>query len=475
MSNEIAYMSAHELILEISSGQLSPSEVVQASIERMELLEPKINAFVTSTAEMAMMAAKACEAAMAKGQDMPPLAGLPLSVKDLIDVEGVPTTCGSRILVDNIASADAPSVERVKAMGGCIVGKTTTTEFGAKAGGGNSPLTGVTRNAWNLSKTTGGSSAGAATSVAAGVTPFAIATDGGGSSRIPPSFCGVFGIKPQFGRVPIYPTGATPSLSHIGVISRSVRDAALLLQNISGYDARDPHSIYAPVPDMVSACSNSIQGLKVAWSPTLGYGRLNHEVRDITEKAALSFEDLGCSIDIVDQVFEKDPLGMFRAEFYAGAGVKMKDILERSADQLDPLVVKSLEPALKQSLAEYYTHVFGRYRLRDNLRIFFEKYDVLLTPTVATQAFDAGLESPPEFPDLDPLSWVFYTYPFNLSGNPAATIPCGFTSSGLPVGLQIISAPYAESTLFAMASAYEADTGWHKMRPQISRSTKADD
>jgi len=460
-------MSAQQLLAAISSKQLSPCEIVEASLERIELLEPRINAFVTVTAELAMESAKAAETSIAKGEELHPLSGVPVSVKDLIDVQGVPTTCGSKILANNIASSDAPAVERVKTMGGCIIGKTTTTEFGAKAGGGNSPLTGVTRNAWNLLKTTGGSSAGAATSVAAGISPFAISTDGGGSSRIPPSFCGVFGVKPQYGRVPIYPVGATPSLSHVGVISRSVRDAALLLQNISGYDPRDPHSVHAPVPDMVSACETSIHGLKVAWSPTLGYARLNQEVREITEKAALSFEDLGCTVDLVDRVFDEDPLAVFCAEFFAGAGVKMKPVLEESAHLLDKEVVRSLEPALDQTIEDYYTNVFNRYKLRDSLRLFFEKYDVLLTPTVATAPFDAGLEYPPEFPDLDPISWVFYTYPFNLSGNPAASIPCGFTSSGLPVGLQVVSAPYAESTLFAMASAYEASTGWHKMRPPL--------
>lgn len=467
MSYDLTYMSARELYQAISLKELSPVEVAEHALKRLEKLEPKLNAFVTITADQALENARNVEKAILHGKSVGHLAGIPLSIKDLIDVRGVPTTCGSRVLADNIAQSDAPSTARARAAGATILGKTTTTEFGAKAGGGNSPLTGQTRNAWNLSKTPGGSSAGAATSVAAGITPFAISTDGGGSSRIPPSFCGVFGIKPQFGRVPIYPTGATPTLSHVGVISRSVRDSAFLLQNISGYDSRDPHSLHEKSPDMLAACDHDIKGLKVAWSPTLGYGRISPEVKKITEAAALKFEELGCEVDIVENILTDDPLEIFCAEFYAGAGVKMKPLLESSSDLLDPLVVETLKPALKQTIEDYYSNVFKRYQLREKFQKFFEKYDILLTPTTAIEAFDAGLESPPAYPDLDPLSWVFYTYPFNLIGNPAASLPCGFTESGLPVGLQIISAPYCESTLFAMASAYEAATDWKSKKPPI--------
>lgn len=468
MSSNLTYMSAHDLYHAILSKQISPVEVAEQSLRRLEALQPQLNAFVTITADQALENARCVEKAILQGNSIGPLAGIPLSVKDLIDVCGAPTTFGSRVMADNIAQADAPSTARARTAGASILGKTTTTEFGAKAGGGDSPLTGLTRNAWNLTKTTGGSSAGAATSVAAGITPFAITTDGGGSSRIPPSFCGVFGIKPQFGRVPIYPTGATPTLSHIGVISRSVRDAALLLQTISGYDSRDPHCLHEVTPDMLAACNQDIKGLRVAWSPTMGYGRITPEVKKITEAAAYKFEELGCYVDYVETVFDEDPLDIFCAEFYAGAGVKMKPLLESSAELLDPLVVETLEPALKQTLEDYYTKVFKRYQLREKCRLFFEKYDILLTPTVAVEAFEAGLESPPAYPDLDPLSWVFYTYPFNLTGNPAASIPCGFTQSGLPVGLQIISAAYAENTLFSMASAYETATDWNSKHPTIN-------
>jgi len=215
-----AYATAMEIRASIVGKEVSATEVMAETISRMESLEPMLNAFVTTTPEQAMEAARAADRLLAEGGEPGPLHGVPISVKDLINVGGVRTTFGSRTMADNVVEDDAPSVDRARAAGACIIGKTTTTEFGCKAGGGDSPLSGITRNAWDPSKTTGGSSAGAATSVAAGVTPFALGTDGGGSIRIPASFCGVFGIKAQFGRVPVFPTSATPTLAHVGWRSR---------------------------------------------------------------------------------------------------------------------------------------------------------------------------------------------------------------------------------------------------------------
>ena len=233
------------------------------------------------------------------GAELGALHGLPLSVKDLISMADVPWTFGSKPFAENIGPVDAPSVERARAAGACIIGKTTTSEFGCKDTG-DSPLTGITRNPWNVAKTPGGSSAGAGASVAAGLTPFALGTDGGGSVRIPSSLCGLFGIKAQFSRVPLFPVPATPTLAHVGPLARTVRDAALLLGVISGHDRRDPFAVAGPVPDYLAACGQSVKGMRIAWSPTFGYARSDPEVLQITEQAARTFEQLGCTVDLVE-------------------------------------------------------------------------------------------------------------------------------------------------------------------------------
>ncbi|MDQ3639050.1 MAG: amidase family protein, partial [Actinomycetota bacterium] len=392
-----SYVSAKEIRDGIVGREVSATEVMADTLSRMEALEPTLNAFVTPMPEQAMEAAREADRLLAEGSELGALHGVPISVKDLINVGGIRTTFGSRTMADNVVRDDAPAVERARAAGACVIGKTTTTEFGCKAGGGDSPLSGVTRNAWDPSKTTGGSSAGAATSVAAGVTPFALGTDGGGSIRIPASLCGVFGIKAQYGRVPVFPTSATPTLGHVGPISRTVRDAALLLGVISGFDARDPASVSEPVPDFLAACEAPVDGMRVAWSPTLGYAKPTSEVLEITEEAVRTLEGLGLSVDLVEEVME-DPVELWNAEFFAGAGTRLKDALRNSREILDPAVADVLDGALEATVTDYYEKVFARYGLREQIRRFFEQYDLLVTPTLPVPAFGAGVNVPPELP-----------------------------------------------------------------------------
>ncbi|MED4606798.1 amidase [Paenibacillus validus] len=464
----IAKMSALEIRAAIGNKQLSAVEVMSDTLERMTALEPALNAFVTATPELAMEAAKAADKAVMAGEPLGRLQGIPLSVKDLIHVGGVRTTFGSRTRATHIAEADAPSVERVRAAGAGIIGKTTTTEFGSKAGSGDSPLTGITYNPWNLAKSPGGSSAGAAASVAAGVTPFALGTDGGGSVRIPSSLCGLFGIKAQFGRVPVFPTSATPTLAHVGVLSRTVRDAALLLQTVSGYDGRDPASVSERTPDFIAACDMPVQGLRIAWSPTLGYAKPTAEVRMITETAVRRFEDLGCSIELVENVID-DPIDLWMADFYAGIGVTLKDDLQHRRDLLDPALAEVLQGRLHESVDAYYTKVFSRYRLREKVRQLFQRYDLLLTPTLPVSSVDVGMNVPRELPDRNMVSWSYYTYPFNLTGNPAASIPCGFDANGMPVGLQIVAGFNREADILRAAASFEVSSPWVDTYP-IGRS-----
>ena len=432
---------------------------MQATLARAERFDQKLNCFATYTPELALEAAKKAEQDLMTGGAIGPLHGLPISVKDLIAVKDLKLTFGSRANANNVAAVDAPSVERVRAAGACIIGKTTTSEFGCKAVG-DSPLTGITRNPWDTTKTPGGSSCGAAASVAAGMTPFALGTDGGGSIRVPCSLTGLFGIKAQFGRVPVYPVAATPTLAHVGPIARTVRDAALLLSVISGHDRRDPFAIAGVVPDFLGACDQPVQGMRIAWSRTLGYANPDPEVAELSERAAKVFVDLGCEVVEVEKVLDEDPVDLWVSEFYAGVGVRLKKQLTEQRELLDPAVADVLKDALRQTSEEYYTKVFRRYELREKMRVFFEPFDLLLTPALPCAAFDVGLNTPPQHADRSIVSWVYYTYPFNLTGQPAASIPAGFTRSGLPVGLQMVAKINHETDIFRAAAAYEAVRPW---------------
>lgn len=460
---ELLWKSAIELREMIGRREVSSVEVVEASLRRQADVEPHINAFVEVTSHMALESAKRADGELLAGRPPGRLHGLPLSVKDLISVEGVRLTFGSRAMADNVGGVDAPAVRRARDAGAAIIGKTTTSEFGAK-GVGDSPLTGITRNPWDLRKTPGGSSAGAAASVAAGVTPFALGTDGGGSIRIPSSMTGLVGIKGQFGRVPVFPVSATPTLAHVGPIARTVRDAALLLEVVSGFDPRDGAAVAEPVPGFLAACERSPRGLRIAWSPTLGYAEPEPEVVDACEKAVQTLAGLGCEVELVNSVLA-DPLDLFLAEFYAGAGTRLRPVLDRDRRLLDPAVAQALDRALAQTLDEYYTKVFQRYDLRSALADFFESFDLLITPTLPVVAFDAGLDQPPGFADM--FSWICYTYPFNLTGLPAASIPCGRTGEGLPIGMQIVSRHLRETDVFRVAAALEAERPQDHAKPPL--------
>ena len=463
---DFAYKSAADLLRMIRTRQASPVEIMEQCLARIDALEPRINAFVARTPELAMDAARRAEQAVMSGAPLGLLEGLPVSVKDLIAVGGVRLTFGSRTAEENIADADAPAVERLRAAGACIIGKTTTSEFGCKAAG-DSPLTGITRNPWNTAKTPGGSSCGAAASIAAGISPFGLGTDGGGSIREPSALTGLFGLKAQFARVPVFPTAATPTLSHVGPIARTVRDAALLLTAIAGYDARDPFSVAEPVPDFLAACERPVKGMRIAWSPTLGYAKPASEIVAITQRAAAVFESLGCHVELVERVFDEDPVELWTSEFYAGIGTRLNKQYLEVPHLLDPALLDMLHAALEQPLGAYYGNVFRRYALRESMRRFFGKYDLLLTPQTPIAAFDVGIDVPHEFPDRNICSWQFYTYPFNLTGQPAASIPAGFTTQGLPVGLQMVAGLNREVDIFSAAAALELARPWAARRPPV--------
>jgi aspartyl-tRNA(Asn)/glutamyl-tRNA(Gln) amidotransferase subunit A len=454
LSTDLDTMTAMELRRRVTRKDVSPVELTERALAKAEHTQGTLNAFFLLMPEAALAAARAAEDAVMHGQPLGLLHGLPFSAKDLIAVAGVPYASGSRVMAKNIAGVDAPAVERAKAAGGILIGKTTTSEFGCKPVG-DSPLTGITRHPWNLAKTPGGSSAGAAASVAAGITPFALGTDGGGSVRIPCCFTGLTGIKAHFGRVPVWPTSATPTLAHVGPIARNVGDAALLLTAIGGYDPRDPFSVSATMPDLLGACRAGVADLRIAFSPTLGYARPDPDVAAIVASAARAFEALGCAVEQVDNVFERDPADLWTAEFYAGVGTRLRPFVETQRDLLDPAVAEVLDAALSQDMRDYYEKVFERYAFRDKVRSFFETHDLLLSPVLPVSSLDAGKNMPDHLTDRNLVSWVYYTYPFNLTGQPAATVCAGTTSDGMPVGLQIIGRSLGEYDVVRAAAAFE--------------------
>jgi aspartyl-tRNA(Asn)/glutamyl-tRNA(Gln) amidotransferase subunit A len=437
VSAEFDFMSACELRRLVAAREVSPVELTERALERAEATQPQLNAFFVLMPEEAQAAAHRAEEAAMKGEPLGLLHGLPISAKDLMAVAGQPYASGSRTMAGNVATVDAPAVERVKAQGAILIGKTTTSEFGCKPVG-DSPLTGNTRHHW-----------------AAGITPFALGTDGGGSLRIPAAFTGLVGFKAQFGRVPVWPVSATPTLAHVGSLARTVADAALLTTAISGYDARDPFSVAGVAPDLLGVTKSSLSGLRIAWSPTLGYARPTSEVVEIASAAARRLAELGAMVEEVDRVFETDPADLWIAEFYAGVGTRLRSFVETQHDLLDPAVAAVLEAALAQDMRSYYDTVFRRYALRDEMRRFFECYDLLLSPTMPISSLETGRDIPPGLSERGLVTWVFYTYPFNLTGQPAASVCAGIASDGMPVGLQIVGRSLAGADVIRVAAGIE--------------------
>lgn len=453
--SDLSFKSLGELGIRLSRREFSAIELLDDVISRYEQLEPKLNMFSYVDFDAARISAQASDRRIQRGEKLGELDGIPTSIKDLIAVKDMPQQFGSRAVSAASVASDAPSVERLRNAGAVILGKSTTSEFGCKAVG-DSPLTGITRNPWNLDKTPGGSSCGAAAMVAAGLVPYAIGTDGGGSIRIPAALCGLFGIKAQFGRVPVFPTSATPTLAHVGPLARNVEDTAAVLNVIAGYDRRDPATVNGSRPDFVGA-GRSHRRMRIAWSPTLGYGRVEPEVLEITEKAVAAIAEMGQDVELVDHVMD-DPINLWTAEFYAGVGTKLRKIVLDEPDTLDPAVLDVLKQALSQEMEGYYQKVFERYAFREKMRQFFEHYDLLITPTLPVASFDVGRDVPPGFEDKSIVSWATYTYPFNLTGQPAASLPIGMTKAGLPVGLQIVASSHDESSIFSLAAQYQRVT-----------------
>ena len=468
-NDELCWKSASELAAAIKRRKISPVEVVDAVLARIEKLNSALNAYCTVTADSARRGAKSAERALMKrGARLGPLHGVPFSIKDLIITKGVRTTWGTRLYADHVPEEDAPVVGRLKAAGGIMVGKTNTPMFGW-IGATHNLLFGATRSPWNLDRTPGGSSGGAGAAVAAGMAPLAVGTDGGGSIRIPASFSGIFGLKPSYGRVPTYPPSAAWSLSHAGPMTRTVADAALMLNVIAGPDERDQYSLPPAGVDYVKGLKGSLRGLRVAWSSTLGFAQVvDPEVLAATERAARGFKAFGCRVDVVDVKFP-DPSEAWNAIFCGGIATRLTPYFPDRRSDIDPGLVRIIEETLKWPPTKYVQAWFDRLAFWDAVRKLFVTYDLLLTPTVACPPFKVGLDNPTEIAGtpIQPYGWIPFTYPFNMTGQPAASVPCGFTRDGLPIGLQIVGRRFDDRTVLRAAAAFEKARPWAGKKPPI--------
>jgi aspartyl-tRNA(Asn)/glutamyl-tRNA(Gln) amidotransferase subunit A len=468
-NDELCWMPASEMAGLIRRKKLSPLEVVDAVLERIAKVDPKLNAFVTLTAERARREAKAAERALTRrSATLGPLHGVPFSVKDLVTTKGVRTTFGTPLFRDNVPTEDAPMVERLRAAGAIMLGKTNTPAFGW-LGATHNLLFGPTRNPWNLDRTPGGSSGGASAAAAAGFGPLHVGTDGGGSIRIPAAFAGVFGFKASFGRIPIYPISGAWSLSHVGPLTRTVTDAALMLNAGAGPDERDQYSLPAERVDYVKALAGGVKGLRVAYADDLGFVEaLDPEVRAACATASKAFRELGCRVDPVSPRWPS-PAEAWEEIFCGGIATRMAPFLDRR-DQIEPGLQKIIDNFLAGPPTRYVQAWFDRLAWWQHARALFEKYDLLVTPTVACPPFAIGLDNAIEIAGrtIAPYRWTPYTWPFNITGQPAASLPCGFTRDGLPIGLQIVGRRYADVAVLRACAAFEKARPWASKRPPIS-------
>jgi aspartyl-tRNA(Asn)/glutamyl-tRNA(Gln) amidotransferase subunit A len=451
---DIAFASAEGLGELYRKKALSPVEAAEMLLGRIDALQPNLNAFVFVDRDGALAAARASEQRWRQGAPLSAIDGVPVTIKDIVLMRGFPTLRGSKLIdPDQDWSEDSPAVARLREAGAVILGKTTTPEFGWKAIG-DSPLTGITRNPWDLERTSGGSSAGAAAACAAGIAPLNLGTDGAGSIRIPAAFTGVFGIKATFGRVPAYPASPLGLLSNVGPMTRHVRDAALMLNVMSRPDHRDPYALPPEDRDWRDGIEDGVRGLKIAYSPDLGYARVDTEIVAAAAAAARQFEALGATVEEVREVFPS-PREALLTLWAAGEARVLAGLPAEKHKLCDPGLAAMAALGQKIGAVDYLGADVARTMLGVRMGEFHERYDLLLTPMMPVPALPVGQDLNDPAYEEQWFDWSPFSYPFNMTRQPAASIPCGLTSAGLPIGLQIVGPLYAEDRVLRAARAFE--------------------
>ena len=467
MSAELSFVPATELAARIRARDVSPVEVTRAVLERIERHDGPINAFAHLTADLALEMASAAERAVTRGDALGPLHGVPVTIKDLHQLAGVPLALGSHTQAGQVPATDAPVTARLKAAGAVILGKTTTPEFGW-TGISRSPLTGITHNPWKHGLNAGGSSTGAAAAAAAGFGPLHQGSDGAGSVRMPAHFCGVFGLKPTWGTIPHVPVRNNDNVSHIGPLARTVADAALFLNATAGAHPFDHTSLTGPHIDFLADLDADVRDLRIAFSPDLGHARVDPEVAEPVRAAATAFESFGCHVEeVVPEWGAEGPeIGRF---FWAVHEAPLAVLLEEWEDRMDPGLVACIRDGAGHSAETYIAMRARKLAYVERMHRFMAEWDVLLTPAVSVAAFPPERIRPEHWPDhpWDWLAWAEFSYPFNMSGLPAASVPCGFTPEGLPVGLQIVGRRGADNDVLRAAATFERARPWTQHRPPL--------
>lgn len=468
-------MDAAALAAAIRARRLSPVEAMRATLDRAERAQPLLNPFITLCAERALEEARAAEAAVMRGEDLPPLHGVPLSVKDLVPTAGVRTTWGSRIFADHVPDRDAVAVARLRAAGAILFGKTTTPEFGQKPLT-EAPLFGTTRNPWDLSRTCGGSSGGAAAAIAAGIGPLAVATDGGGSTRIPAACNGLVGFKQGLGVVPQeWAQDGFGNISYVTPMTRTVLDTALMLDAMAGPHADDPLTVGRPQPgfaDAVRAAPDRLDGLRIAWRPRLGNAAVAAEVLRLCGAALDDLGAAGAQVMDHDAPFD-NPEAVW---FVVNGSYRMAQYghhLERHRAIMDPVFVRQMDRVASYSAQQLYAGIFQRTALYRSVQAWFAAADIVAMPTLSRTALpiDQDFFGPitidnEAVPNLR-AAWYPYTMPFNLTGNPAVSLPVGLAADGLPLAIQLVAPPGEDARLLRVAAVLERVRPWASLRPAL--------
>jgi len=466
MTQDILRMTAVQLVQRFRDKSLSPVEVARAALDQIERVDGTTNGFCLVDRETTLSLARESEQRYQQSGNRGLLDGVPVAVKDVFLTPMWPTLKGSRTVdPKSTLGKSAPATAALARHGYVPIGKTTTPEFGWK-GVTDNPTDGVTVNPWNPEKTAGGSSGGSSVAVALGMAPLALGTDAGGSVRIPASFCGIVGLKPSFGEVPHWPASPFGTLAHPGPMSWTVEDCALMMNVITEHDHRDTYAIPRRHIDYTANLKRSIKGLKIAYSPNLGYIDVDPEVEKRVNESVDVFKQLGAEVVRVDPGFS-DPLPAFGHLFYSGAANAMRELGSRKRELMDPQLVQVAQKAGRLTMLDYMSAVNESMALRERMANFHQKYDLLLTPTLPITAFKAGREVPEDWPHTRWPTWTPFTYPFNLTGQPSLSVPCGFDSAGLPVGLQLVGARFNDALVLQAGHAYQQANDLTARRPDL--------
>ncbi|MDH6196704.1 aspartyl-tRNA(Asn)/glutamyl-tRNA(Gln) amidotransferase subunit A [Mycobacterium frederiksbergense] len=468
---ELCWMPAVELSRRISSREITPVDVAEAVLRRMSEVNPTLNAFVYHDPDQVMTDAKALTDQLAGGRPISPLHGIPYSLKEVCAVAGTPVTSGIVAFRNAVADHDEPVAARLKAAGALFLGKTNPAEGGYKANSSNH-LYGTTHNPWHHGMTAGGSSSGAGAAVAAGIGQLAHGTDGGGSVRIPAALTGVVGFKPALGRIPqTRLAGRFHTFAYHGPIARTVADAALMLNTMAGFDPADPLSLPSDHVDYVAALERGIDGARIAWSADLGYATVDPEIKEICHQAVSAFTELGCVVEEADPGWANPEQAMWEG-IWSPVYSSMLDAADwdAQAGQVDDQLVDVMRAGARLTARDIQRADAARGRMVDQMTAFMRDFDFLVTPVTTQPTFAADQFCPDSLTDApllhQLLGWLL-TYPFNMTTNPATSVPAGFTAAGMPVGLQIVGGLRADAEVLRAAAAYERARPWSHRRPDV--------